>query len=98
MNAQQIHYLNHGVVAIGRQEMNCAFLAQCLVADVLQLFYRKRLGYTDLCSKVGNTIDRSVPNNIFDVDVVADKHFVVVVYVDDAYESVALHPEIVAER
>ena len=47
---------------------------------------------------VGHALYGTIPDDVFDVDVIADEAFAVVVDVDDAYQSVALLTEVIEER
>ena len=98
VQAQQVHDLNLDVVPVGRQEVDGAAFRASLVADGLQLCHRSRLRHTHLGSHVGHALHRAVPNDVLDVDVVADEAFTVVVDVDDAHQSVALLSEVIQER
>ena len=98
VQAQQVHYLNLDVVAIGRQEVDGAAFRAGIVADGLQLGHRSRLCHAHLGSHVGHALHRAVPHDVLDVDVVADEAFAVVVDVDDAHQSVALLSEVIQER
>ena len=51
-----------------------------------------------LCSHVGHGVYRAIPHDVLDVDVVADEHFAIIVYVDYAHKTVALLTEIIKER
>ena len=98
VEAQQVHDLNLDVMAVRRQKMNGATFGAGLVADGLQLSHRCRVGNTHLRCHVGHALNGTIPDDVFDVDVIADEAFAVVVDVDDAYQSVALLTEVIEER
>ena len=98
MDAQQVHNLNLGVVTIGRQEVDAAALGLGLVTDGLQLLHRRRVGHAHLGGHVGHTVDRAIPHDVLDIDIIPDQGLHVVVDVDDAYQAIALLTEVVEER
>ena len=98
MNAKQIHDLDHVVVTIGRKEMNLAVLLLGLVADYLQLFHGSRTVDTHLSSQIAHAVNTSIPYDVLDIDIITDKHLLILVDVDDTYQSVSPLSEIVQER
>ena len=78
--------------------MNLASQPGSLVAYRLQLLHRRTFAYSHLCGKVDHTVNRAIPHDVLDVDVVADEHFAIIVYVDYAHKTVALLTEIIEER
>lgn len=56
------------------------------------------MGYTYLCRHIGNAVHGAVPDDVFNVDVITDEPFLVVVDIDDTHQSVAFLSEIVQER
>ena len=98
VNAQQVHDLNHVVVTVGGQEVDGAPLGLSLVDYFLECAHGCAVGYAHLSCHVGHTVDRTIPHDILDVDVVAYKDFLVVVNVDDAYQAIAHLTKVVQER
>ena len=95
MDAQQVHELNHCVVAVGRQEMHLAPCGARLLAQGGKFLHGRRVGHTHLLRHVVNAIHRAIPHDVLDVDVVAIERFGAVVHVDDAHQSVALLAKVV---
>ena len=98
MDSQQVHDLDLDVVAVGRQEVDAAMLAQGVGHDGAQGLHRSRVGHAYLRGHVGHGVDGSKPYDVLDVDVVADKGLLIVVDIDHTDQSVALLSEIVQER
>ena len=90
MDAQQVHDLDLDVVAVGRQEVDAAMLAQGVGHDGAQGLHRSRVGHAYLRGHVGHGVDGAEPYDILDVDVVADKGLLIVVDIDHTDQSVAL--------
>ena len=88
MNAEEVHDLDFGIEAIRWQEVNLAAALLGLVTNVLQLLHRRCGADTCLTGHIADAVDRTVPNDIFDVDVVADKHLFAGIDVDDTNKSV----------
>ena len=98
MDSQQVHDLDLDVVAVGRQEVDAAMLAQGVGHDGAQGLHRSRVDHAYLRGHVGHGVDGSKPYDVLDVDVVADKGLLIVVDIDHTDQSVALLSEIVQER
>ena len=98
MDAQQVHDLDLGVVAVRGQEMDAAALGTRLVTDDLQLLHGGRIGHTHLGGHVGYTVHRAIPHDILDIDVVTHQDFLIVVDVNHTHQPVTLLPEVVQER
>lgn len=50
-----------------------------------------------LCCKIMNTVNASVPYDVYEVDVIANQGFNVVVYIYHTYQTVTLQSEIIKE-
>ena len=98
VDAQQVHDLYLGVVAVRGQEVDAAALGLGFVTDDLQLLHGSRVGHAHLGSHVGHAVHRAIPHDILDVDVVAHQDFLIVVDVNHTHQTVALLTEVVQER
>ena len=54
----------------------------------------------DTCagSHVGDTVDRTIPDNILNINIVANQCLTVVVHIDDTHQSVAVQSKIQTDR
>ncbi len=94
MDAQQVHNLYLGVVAVWRQEV----YVRCLTVDMrCQLLHRSSLVDAHLCGQVGHRWRKAHPYDVLHVNVVAEKPFFVLVNIDDAHQPVAVLSEVVQE-
>ena len=69
--------------------MNLALLTERLVAYRLQAAHRSRPFHAHLVGHVSHRVHRTEPNDVLNVDVVANQCLRIVVDVDDAHQSVA---------
>ena len=97
MNAEQIHYSDHGVVAVGWKEMDGTMVAQCILTNSAQCGHGLRLCPHAL-SHVGNALYAAVPYDVFYIYVVSDECVYIVVDVNHTHESIAVLSEIIEER
>ena len=78
--------------------MNLTMQAHSIVADSFKAFHRSRIAHSDLFCHIVNTVHRTIPHDIVNVDIVADEGLDVVVNINHTYETVALLTEIIEER
>ena len=95
MYAYQVKQLQLDIISVGRQEVDGALLAQCGVADSLELFHRSPVFHAHLSSHVGHGVYRAIPHDVLYVNVVAYQRFLVFVQVYHAHQAVALLTEII---
>ena len=95
MDAQQVHDLYLRVVAVGREEMD--FFRGVRREERGESLHRGRLRDAYLSGEVGYAGHEAHPNDVLDVDVVAEEPFLVVVDVDDTHQPVAVLAEIIEE-
>ena len=98
MNAEKVHYLYLGIVAVGRKEVNLALCCNGIAAYRTEVGHRGAIGNAHLSGKVGHAVNGAVPHNILDIDIVANEIFLIVVNIYHTHKSVAPLPEIVQER
>ena len=98
MDAEQIGYHEHGVVPVWRQEVYLPVILQGCVANGLKLFHGRSAGHACAAGHVGHAVNRTIPYDVVDVDVVADKSLGALVQVDYSYQPVAAETEIIQER
>ena len=82
MNAEQVVDEDFSVVAIGRKEMHLSARSHCRVDCRFQLCKRSTVGHTHLGSHVGHFVDRAIPHDVLNVDIVTEYGFGVVVNID----------------
>ena len=85
-------------MSIGRQEMYLPFLLNGIVTNGFEVFHRGRMLYAHLRRQVFYAVNRPIPHDVVNVDVVANECVGVVVDVDYSNKSIALYAEIVEER
>ena len=78
--------------------MYLPFLLNGIVANGFEVFHRGRMLYAHLRGQVFYTVNRPIPHDVVNVDVVANECVGVVVNVDYSNKSIALYAEIVEER
>ena len=98
MDAQHVHELNHGVVAVRRQEMDALTACFCLLDEVGKALHRQSLGHATFGCHIGHAVHRTEPNDILDVYIVAHKVLLVVIHIDNASQALAMQPEEIEER
>ena len=98
MNSTQIHELNHHVVAIGWEEMELSSLRFGLCEDFLQRAHWSCVGNAGFGCHVSNRGHGSRPDDVINVDVVADECFFSAFAVDDKCKSIAVLPGEIEER
>ena len=98
MDAEQVEQLYLDVEPVRRKEVHGAAALDGFVYERLQAAHRRRFGHTDLGGHVADTLDRTVPDDVINVDLVAHKELPAAVGVDNAYQTVAFLPEEVEER
>ena len=69
-----------------------------VVYERLQASHGRSFGHADFSGHVADTLDRTVPDDVVDVDFVAHEEFPAAVGVDDADQAVTLLSEEVQER
>ena len=75
-----------------------AFLFHGVVADNLKLLHRCAFFHSCVFCHIMNAVNASIPYDVVNINVVADKQLLVVVNVDYSNESVSLRSEIIKER
>ena len=70
--------------------MDFPSLASGFSYQFLQTAHRGTVFHAALCGKVGHTVHVTEPYDVFDVNIVANQVFLVVVYVDYPHESFAV--------
>ena len=98
MDAEQVEQLYLDVEPVRRKEVHGAAALDGFVYERLQAAHRRRFDHTDLGGHVADTLDRTVPDDVINVDLVAHKELPAAVGVDNAYQTVAFLPEEVEER
>ena len=98
MDARHVHELNHRVMAVGRQEVYALACSFGLLDEVCQSLHRHGMCHATLCCQVRNTVNTAEPNDVLNVDVVANEVLPVIVNVDDASQAFAVLPIEVKER
>ena len=98
MNAEQIEYLQLDVPSVRREEVYLALLRHGVVADGLQRLHWSRVLDSHLFSHIVHTVYASVPNDVFNVYVVANECLDVIVYIYHTNQSVSVLSEVIQER
>ena len=83
--------------SVNRKVVDCATALLCRVDEACHLLYRTASCNSNLHGKSRNVINRTVPDEVVDVDIVSEEIFLVVVYVYNANKSVSLLSEVVEE-
>ena len=91
MDAEQVEQLYLDVEPVRRKEVHGAAALDGFVYERLQAAHRRRFGHTDLGGHVADTLDRTVPDDVINVDLVAHKELPAAVGVDNAYQAVVAH-------
>ena len=97
MNAEEVEYLDFDVCTVRGQKMYLAMFAQRVVADGLQTFHIDRICHTDSIRHVPYGVDAAIPDDVVNINIIADERLSVIVNVDDADQSVTLLSEIIEE-
>ena len=98
MDSEEVENLNFNIVSIGREEMNLAVCAQCFIADELQMLHGQCFIGAALLRHIVHALNRAIPHDILNVDIVSNQDVAVIIDIDNAYQSVALQTEIIEER
>ena len=98
MNAREVHQLYHQVVAVGGQEVHPSALLAGFVDEDGQFLHRCALVHARLPGHVGHAVHLSEPDDVLDVDVVADEPFPAFVGIQHAHQPFAVQAEVVEER
>ena len=98
MDAHEVGDLYHGVVAVGGQEVHLLTLGAGGVDHRRQLCHGGAVGHAGFLGKVVDGGHEACPNDVLDVDIVADEPLAVGVDVDDANQPFAVLGEVVEER
>ena len=77
--------------------MNLAVCAQCFIADELQMLHGQCFIGTTLLCHIVHAMNRAIPNDVLNVDIVTNQDVAVVINVDNAYQSITLQTEIIEE-
>ena len=93
--AQQIKYQQLDIISVWWQEVYLALLAHGRETDCFQFLERSGVAYAYLLGQVFHAIHAAIPYDILYADVIADERFLVVVYVNDTYQSVSLLSEVI---
>ena len=78
--------------------MYLAPLGNGLVYEFLQLCHWCRVLNSALCCHVGYAVNAAEPNDVLDIDVVADEPFLVLVGVNHTHQAFTVLAEVVQER
>ena len=98
MDAQQVGDGEHSVVAIGRQEVQGAPCGTRLAAKLAQGRHRSRLRNAHAGGHLSHAVNRTIPNDVLYVDVVAIEHLAIAVNINHSHKPRLLQPEVVEER
>ena len=94
-DAEKIHDGDLRVESVGRKKMDCALAGFGFVDEFADFSEQCRIGHSRLSRHVGNAVYLAIPDDILDVDVVAEEIFPVVVDVDHSDEAIAVRSEII---
>ena len=75
--------------------MNLLSFGLGLVDQFLQVAHWSGIFHTAFIGHVAYTVYRTIPHNVFNIDVVTDQIFVVVVYINDSGQTVTMLSEII---
>ena len=78
--------------------MNLSISTLCLSNDILNLLPRSGIGNANLRGKIGDGRYRTIPYDILDIHIIAEKPFLTVVTIYDANQSYLFLTEIIEER
>ena len=98
MNAQEIHDLNHSVVAVRRQVVDLATTVARILHQTFQTAHRCTLPHSALLGHISHAIHRAEPDNVIQVYIVTDKPFFSRISIDNTNKSVAVLAEVIQER
>ena len=90
MDARQVHQLDHDVVAVGREEMHLPSGVFGQADEAREFVHRPRFGNAALIGHIAHRGDRPCPDDVVDIDVVADERLHTALAVDDECQSVAM--------
>ena len=97
MEAEDVGELYHKVVTVLRQKVYGLSGLLRTAEAVCECAHRLRVGYADFCCEVTDGWYEAIPDDIVDVDVVAEERFGIVVNIDDTDECLPCLTEVVEE-
>ena len=90
MDTKEVHNLNLMVVAVRRKEVDGTTSVARILHQTLQAFHRRALPHPALFGHIGHGIYGTKPNDVVQIDVVADEPFLARISIDHAHEALAV--------
>jgi hypothetical protein len=97
VDAQKVHELDLDVVAVGREEVDSPVCCDGIATYGTEVRHRGGLSDTYFGGEVGYAGGIAHPHNILYVNVIAEEPFLVVVYINETEEAIAVLTEIIKE-